>query len=298
MDFSFWILLIIAVPIVSSLYFGKMKPWSELSSSDKKKITIVTALGVILLVVFSYWFYSVKSNELNNNPEEENQTEEVYILQLMDKISDIMGIDSDPIPTEALATNVKWNTENGEFLFNGIGYGFGDTMNSASIINKYESINTLLRQEGFTIDAYNAGSGYNMRYKNNNIVCNLTRTDIEESDSTHLDIVCADTENSFIISNSSSLGGQRDQYGCLAGAGYSWDPDIFACIRSWEFTNDNQRTAARISTNAISWEKGTTILGVESNDCTGCFTVNIQKGEARVQVIIENWLSTDIINLD
>jgi hypothetical protein len=296
MNFPFWILLIIAIPVISSLYFGKMKPWNELKPSDKKNITITTIIGIFLLVVFGYCFYPLTSNELNN-PEESEQ-EEVYILQLMDKISDIMEIDSDPMPTEVLATNVKWNTENGEFAFNGIGYGFGDTMNSTNIINKYEYINSLLRQEGFTTDAYNAGSGYNMRYENDNIVCNLIRTDIEESDSTHIDIVCADTENSFIISNSSGLGGQRDQYGCLGSAGYSWDPDIFACIRSWEFTNDDQRTAARISTNAISWEKGTTILGVESNDCTGCFTVNIQKGEVRVKVIIENWLSTDIVDSD
>ncbi|MBM3228348.1 hypothetical protein FJZ20_00445 [Candidatus Pacearchaeota archaeon] len=31
-----------------------------------------------------------------------------------------------------------------------------------------------------------------------------------------------------------SLGGQRDSYGCLIAAGYSWNEEISACVREWE----------------------------------------------------------------
>ncbi|MFC1663870.1 hypothetical protein ACFL0A_01990 [Patescibacteria group bacterium] len=216
----------------------------------------------------------------------------------MDQISGIIGINRDPTPTEAMAITVKWNNEEEEEMeYNGIGYGMGDVMGSETITNQHNSINDLLRQEGFVTDAHNAMSGFTTRYKKDNIVCNLTKRDMEMQGSTDLQIACADTENPLIIFEAAGIGGERDQYGCLGPAGYTWDAEIFACIRDWELTDEDQRRAAKMSGYSIGWEKGMTIIEVKPTGCTGCYTVNLQIGERRKQTSIENWLVTDITDL-
>jgi hypothetical protein len=265
--------------------------------------TIIAIIVVIILAGLGYWFYqsTLTPEEESKETEQTEQTEEtekVYILTLMDQFSDIIGIDTDPLPTEAMAITVKWRTEEEEDMeYNGIGYGIGDVIYSETLTNKRHSINDLLRQEGFITDAYNAMSGPTTRYKKDNIVCNLTLSHKEMQGATDLQIACADTENPLIIFEAAGIGGERDQYGCLGPAGYSWDPEIFACIRNWELTDENQRRAAKIATNATGWEKGTTILEVKPTGCEGCFTVNLGQGGRRLQVSIENWLSTDITPL-
>ena len=215
----------------------------------------------------------------------------------MDQISDIIGIDRDPTPTEAMAITVKWNTEEDEEMeYNGIGYGMGDVIGSETITNQHNSINDLLRQEGFITDAHNAMSGYTTRYKKDNIVCNLTKYDNELIGATDMQIACADTENPLIIFEAAGIGGERDQYGCLGPAGYKWDAEVFACIRDWELDED-QRRAAKMSGYSIGWDKGMTILEVKPTGCTGCYTVNLQIGERKKQTSIENWLVTDITDL-
>ncbi len=219
------------------------------------------------------------------------------ILKLMDKIADIIGIDRDPTPTEAMAITVKWNTEEEEEMeYNGIGYGLGDVIGSETIRSQYNFINDLLGQEGFITDAHNAMSGLTTRYKKDNIVCNLTKRENELKGATDMQIACADTENPLIIFETEGIGGERDQYGCLGPAGYTWDAEVFACIRNWEL-DENQRRAAKMSAYSVGWEKGMTILEVKPTGCTGCFTVNLEHGEKRTQTSIENWLVTDMVDL-
>ena len=265
--------------------------------------TIIAIIIVIIVVGLGYWLYQSmltpeEESKETEQTEETEETEKAYILTLMDQISDIIGIDRDPNPTEAMAITVKWRTEQEEDMeYNGIGYGMGDVIYSEVLTNQRHSINDLLRQEGFTTDAYNAMSGPTARYKKDNIVCNLTLSHNEMKGSTDLQIACADTENPLIIFEAEGIGGERDQYGCLGPAGYTWDAEIFACIRDWELTDEDQRRAAKMSSYSVGWEKGMTILEVKPTGCTGCFTVNLEQGERRIQVSIENWLSTDITDL-
>jgi len=230
--------------------------------------------------------------------------DKIEILKLMDQISDIIGIDRDPTPTEAMAITVKWNTEEGEEMeYNGIGYGIGDVIGSETIRSQYNSIDDLLKEEGFIIDAYNAMSGFTKRYKKDTIVCNLTKTDHfpkyenELKGATDMQIASAHIENPLIIFEVEGIGGERDQYGCLGPAGYTWDAEVFACIRAWELSDEDQRRAAKMSASSVGWEKGMTILEVKPTGCTGCFTVNLEHGGKRTQTSIENWLVTDMTDL-
>ena len=266
---------------------------------SKKIIFLIIGIIIIGAII---WIVYKSSMPLDGDqvtePDNTEQVEKVYILTLMDKISDIIGTDHGPTPTEAMATTVKWNNEEDEEMeYNGIGYGMGDVIGSETITNQHNSINDLLRQEGLVTDAHNAMSGYTIRYKKDNIVCNLTKRDSTLKGSTDMQIVCADTENPLIISEMPGIGGERDQYECLGPAGYTWDPEIFACIRDWELLDEDQRRAAKMSTYSVGWEKGMTILEVKPIDCVGCYTVNLEHGERRTQTSIENWLVTDIADL-
>ena len=84
------------------------------------------------------------------------------------------------------------------------------------------------------------------------------------------------------------IGGERDEYGCLGSAGYTYNENINACVREWEL-NENQKQAAKISVDSIGYEKGTTIIKVLVAKCFGCFVVEIEKGEDRIKVTLENW---------
>ena len=234
--------------------------------------TIIAIIIIIIVAGLSYWLYqsTLSPEEESKETEQTEETEKVHILTLMDQISDIIGIDGDPTPTEAMSITVKWNNEEDEEMeYNGIGYGIGDVIGSESLTDQRYSINDLLTQKGFITDVHNAMSGFTTRYKKNNIVCNLTLQDMEMKGATDLQIACADTENPLIIFEAAGIGGERDQYGCLGPAGYSWDPEIFACVRGWELTDEEQRRAAKMSASSVGWEKGMTILEVKPTGCGG-----------------------------
>lgn len=77
------------------------------------------------------------------------------------------------------------------------------------------------------------------------------------------------------------IGGQRDEHGCLGPAGYTWNQTVGACVRNWEL-NENQKEAARIAVEYVSFDYATTIVGVDLARCPGCFVVHIEKGTDRV----------------
>jgi hypothetical protein len=90
------------------------------------------------------------------------------------------------------------------------------------------------------------------------------------------------------------IGGQRDEHGCLGPAGYSWDENVSACVRPWEL-NESQKQAAGIAADFIEPEYATTVTGVETLSCPGCFIVTAEQGEARDRftVTIANWTASE-----
>jgi hypothetical protein len=84
------------------------------------------------------------------------------------------------------------------------------------------------------------------------------------------------------------VGGQRDEHGCLIGAGYSFDSEVGACIRDWEL-NENTKRAAKSAVENYGFSA--TVNSVEVARCPGCFTVELQRNDTQevVSVIIENW---------
>lgn len=94
------------------------------------------------------------------------------------------------------------------------------------------------------------------------------------------------------------IGGERDEHGCLVGAGYSWDEDLGACVRTWEI-DQAQREGAKIAVDALGRQDGLTITHVEVLKCPGCYevcfdiygrpkTVSIDGGQV-VDVTDEAW---------
>jgi len=91
------------------------------------------------------------------------------------------------------------------------------------------------------------------------------------------------------------IGGGRDEHGCLGPAGYSYDENISACIRVWEL-DEEQKIAAKAAIDHFGTAYATYIMSVESNNCTGCYTVKISIGEdtqeRRTITLIDNTVST------
>ncbi len=48
---------------------------------------------------------------------------------------------------------------------------------------------------------------------------------------------CSANGKTFIETLDDPLGGQKDEYGCLIAAGYSWNETIQTCVRSWLLKN-------------------------------------------------------------
>lgn len=85
-----------------------------------------------------------------------------------------------------------------------------------------------------------------------------------------------------------TIGGERDEHGCLGPAGYSWDQDIGACIRGWEL-NETQKSAVKIVAAPLSYP--VTVTEVIAGSCSGCFIVKLQRNDNQEQFEreLENW---------
>jgi len=108
-------------------------------------------------------------------------------------------------------------------------------------------------------------------------------------------VVAVFVSQAFLFMSSSEeplIGGERDEHGCLGPAGYTWDENVNACLRSWEL-NENQKEAARIAVEHVGYEKGLTIIEVAVARCIGCFVVEIEKGKDRIEVTLYNWEVTE-----
>jgi len=84
------------------------------------------------------------------------------------------------------------------------------------------------------------------------------------------------------------IGGERDEHGCLVPAGYSWSETIGACLRNWEL-NESQARAAKIAADYLVYDYGMSIVQVITEQCPGCFKVEIEKGGNIITVEIVDW---------
>jgi hypothetical protein len=82
--------------------------------------------------------------------------------------------------------------------------------------------------------------------------------------------------------------GIPDEHGCIGTALYIWNEEIGACTRIRELTDENQKKAAKTAVDYIGYEKGTSVLGVDTLNCPGCYTIHLYKGGNRIDVYITN----------
>jgi len=80
------------------------------------------------------------------------------------------------------------------------------------------------------------------------------------------------------IPDNQLIGGQRDEHGCLGPAGYTYDEDIQACIRTWEL-DDIQKQVAKKAVEDLGPSHSLTISKVESSECPDCFFVYLTNKE-------------------
>ena len=84
------------------------------------------------------------------------------------------------------------------------------------------------------------------------------------------------------------IGGERDEYGCLITAGYSFNTGVRACIREWEL-DKLQKKAASLVVEKIGVSDGLTIVKVNTQKCVGCFSINVERAEETLRVILFGW---------
>jgi len=78
---------------------------------------------------------------------------------------------------------------------------------------------------------------------------------------------------SYNLKEKPLIGGERDEYGCLIPAGYSYNETLGVCVREWEL-NDTQREVAKIAITSKIREYGLAIVNISrEKSCLGCFTV-------------------------
>lgn len=99
-------------------------------------------------------------------------------------------------------------------------------------------------------------------------------------------------------SKNPTIGGNRDEHGCLGPAGYSYDASIDACTRNWEIKTDDQKRATKVIIDDIKDDFGSyglTIIDATKTECEGCFDIQLQRytqnGDSKTFIIkMKNWV--------
>ena len=86
------------------------------------------------------------------------------------------------------------------------------------------------------------------------------------------------------------IGGDRDEHGCLGPAGYLWNEEVGACLRSFEITPDIMETA-KIAVDAIGQSYALTVVSFNSYEEAGSYDIFFERGleRERKSVFIRNW---------
>ena len=85
------------------------------------------------------------------------------------------------------------------------------------------------------------------------------------------------------------IGDQRDEKGCLIPAGYSYNQDIQACLKTWEL-NQEEEKAAKIAIKHLTPYYSLTITQVEHLKCLGCYNIYLTDENIEDNLVnIINW---------
>jgi len=82
----------------------------------------------------------------------------------------------------------------------------------------------------------------------------------------------------------------RDVHGCLGPAGYSWNEEVGACIRSFEMTSDIMK-AVGLAVESIGRGYALTVVSFNSYEEVGAYDIVFERGEMRERktVYIRGW---------
>jgi len=98
-----------------------------------------------------------------------------------------------------------------------------------------------------------------------------------------------------VIVEEKPIGGERDEYGCLGPAGYSYSEQVMGCIRNWEL-DDNQKAVAALAIQKAGQTVGMTVIKVENN-LDGTYAVTIQLPNTE-QLLVEITYPLEIVEID
>jgi len=90
------------------------------------------------------------------------------------------------------------------------------------------------------------------------------------------------------------IGGDRDQNGCLTGAGYSYDEDVGACTRNWEL-DDHEKEVVRNVLMVQSYSSYTIVNIEKIEDCNDCYDVTLQRNPIDEETKKEKYLEPYVI---
>ncbi len=93
--------------------------------------------------------------------------------------------------------------------------------------------------------------------------------------------------------DTNAVGGDRTEEGCLVGAGFSYNEEIGACVRNWEFTEESDINAARTAVNFVGKTYGLAVDGdfFERLRCIGCYELTLVDAEYNFYpIVIDNWV--------
>ena len=90
------------------------------------------------------------------------------------------------------------------------------------------------------------------------------------------------------------IGGDRDQNGCLTGAGYSYDKSVGACTRNWEI-DEHEKEVIRNVLMVQSYSSFTIVSIEEITDCEDCYDVTLQRNPIDEDTKKEKYLEPYVI---
>jgi len=88
-----------------------------------------------------------------------------------------------------------------------------------------------------------------------------------------------------------TIGGDRDKSGCLISAGYAFDENVGACIRSFDMTADIKK-ASKLAVDSVGSSYALTIASFNSYEEAGAYDIFLEQGVDRVKrtIYIKNWM--------
>lgn len=79
-----------------------------------------------------------------------------------------------------------------------------------------------------------------------------------------------------------TVGGTRDVNGCLLPAGYAYDEDVQACVRSWELS-EQEKVAAKTAVAEVGTGYALTVVQIRTFSGDRNYLVYLERGEERTQ---------------